>query len=79
MQAQAPSSQSDVALEAVRLMTQQLERQNKQQKTNKDSDSEDEEVKDYKCSKSLEKYGLSGFPNDHLAPQTIMEKTCRKG
>ena len=55
VQSQQPSSQSDVALEAVRLMSKQLERQHKQQKTNKDSDTEDEEVKYYKCSKSLER------------------------
>ena len=76
-QAAAPNT-SDAALEAVRLMTQEMEKQRKQRKRNRDSDSEDETVKNYNCHKSLEKYGLSGIPNTHMAKVESMEKHAKK-
>ena len=76
-QAPVQSGQTDVAVEAVRLMTQEMERQRKQRKRNRDSDSEDETVKDYNCSQSLKKYGLSGIPNTRMPKVDYMEKTCQ--
>ena len=73
----AVPQQTDVALEAVRLMTQQMEKQNKPKK-NPGSDSEDEAVKNYNCHKSLDKYGLSGIPNTHMADTEAMEKHAKK-
>ena len=59
-------------------MTQEMEKQRKQRKRNRDSDSEDETVKNYTCHKSLDKYGLSGIPNVHMAKVELMENTPRR-